>query len=265
MSSIEQYRDHLIMRGRTPATIKAYVGAVHQLERFAGKPIQAVTPADAARWVRQPHLRQGSRNAYHRWLAAWCAWSGQDLLSEVDRPRRPECAPKPVPPFRVELMLAACRDDQDTAMLLLMLLAGLRRMEVASFRGEQIDPHDRMILVRGKGGKDAWVPAPPALVRHARRMPPRRYWFPSPVSPGMPVAPFTIWKRTTDLSARAGVGHIPPHRLRHTYATELVRGGAPLTSVQRMMRHANLATTQHYIGVSAEDLHAAGAVLPWAA
>ena len=88
MRTVEGYRDHLVMRGRTPATVKAYVGAVYQLERFAGKPIAQVTAADAGRWVRQPHLRQASRNAYHRWLTAWCLWSGQDLLSQVDRPRR---------------------------------------------------------------------------------------------------------------------------------------------------------------------------------
>ena len=253
------------MRGRTPATVKAYVGAVRQLERFAGKPIGEVTAADAGRWVRQPHLRQASRNAYHRWLSAWCAWSGQDLLGEVDRPARAGVRPKPVPAWRVELMLNACRDDQETAMILLPLLAGLRRMEVAGFAGDQLDVHERSVLVRGKGGRDAWVPAPPALVRHARRMPARRYWFPSPVSPGRPVTPYTIWKRTTDLSMRAGAGHVPPHRLRHTYATELVRAGQPLTSVQQMMRHSQLATTAAYIGVSDEDLHAAAAALPWAA
>ena len=128
-------------------------------------------------------------------------------------------------------MLAACESDADTATT---PLPPARRVAVDGGRGIEREPAGCARAagpVRGKGGGDAWVPAPPALVRHARRMPPRRYWFPSPVSPGHPVTPYTIWRRTTDLSMRAGAGHVPPHRLRHTYATELVRAGQPLTSV----------------------------------
>lgn len=265
MGTVEGYRQHLIIAGRTPATVKAYVGCVEQLQRWAGKPIDQVTAAEAAAFVRQPHLRAGSRNAYHRWLSVWCEWSGQDLLAGVDRPHRPGPAPRPVPGALAVALLAGSENDSDTAVLLLALCAGLRRMEIARFRGDSLDLADGTMLVRGKGGRDVRVPAPPALLRHAERMPRRGYWFPSLVHPGRHVHPATVWRRVTVLSARAGYGHVPPHRLRHTYATELVRGGIPLTTVQQLMRHSQVATTAMYVGVRDEDLRAAAMVLPWAA
>jgi len=68
----------------TPATVKAYAGCVEQLQRWTGKPIDRVTVDDCAAFVRQPHLRQASRNSYHRWLSAYVRWSGRtDLLEGV--------------------------------------------------------------------------------------------------------------------------------------------------------------------------------------
>jgi integrase/recombinase XerD len=261
VTNLELYRESLA--DMSPGTVRAYVGAVQQLERHAGKPIDQITAVDARAWIRQPHLSQGSRNTYHRWLSAYARWAGRpDLLEGVRRTSRPLPSPKPVSPERVSLMLAACRDVEETALVLLPLLVGLRRAETAGFRGTQLDRWDGTVrVVQGKGGKDAVVQVPPALVRHASRMP-AGFWFPSE---GGHVSAWTIWRRTVDLSARAGAGHVPPHRLRHTYATELVKGGAPLTSVQRCMRHSQLATTAAYVGVSQEDLRAAVLSLPWAA
>lgn len=262
-TGVDAYRAHLERQGNTPATVKAYACCVEQLQRWSGKPIEMVTVDDCAAFVRQPHLRQASRNSYHRWLSAYVRWSGRtDLLAGVRVTRAPAPMPKPVEMSRLESMLDACETDEETAMLLLASTAGLRRTEIAEFAGHQLDRWDKMIRVTGKGGVDAEIPALPILLRHAGRMP-SSYWFPNP--DGGHVSPWTIWRRTTLISARAGVGHVPPHRLRHTYATELVRGGASLPAVQRMMRHSRLGTTQLYIGVTPEDLHKAGAVLQWAA
>lgn len=147
--------------------------------------------------------------------------------------------------------------------VLLGVLAGLRRAEIAGFTGAQVDRWDGTIHVRGKGDKDATIPAPAALVRHAINMPPG-LWFPSPVMPGRAVSPFTIGARVKAIAKRADAGSVTTHRLRHTYATELVRGGVPLTTVQRMMRHNQVSTTAVYVGVTDEDLHQAAAGLKWA-
>lgn len=264
MGEHEEYRAHLVRQGASVQTIRAYMEALDRLERWAGKPVHEVTPDEAAAWINRPHLSRSTRNAYHRRLSAWCAWSGSHMLEGVRRPRPAGPSPKPLDPARVDLMLAACRSEEDTALVLLGVLAGLRRMEMARFRGDHLDVWDSSIMVRGKGGADEWVPAPPALVRHARRMPPAGWWFPSPSRPGLPVSPYTIGARARVIAARADAGHVTTHRLRHTYATELVRGGVPLTTVQRMMRHKQLGTTAAYVGVAGQDLHGAAAMLPWA-
>lgn len=264
MGEHDEYRAHLVRQGLSVQTIRHYLQTLHRLESWAGKPVDRVTPDEAAAWINRPHLSRSTRNAYHRWLSAWCAWSGSDLMEGVRRVRPSGPSPKPLQVRRVDALLAGCRDDEEVALVLLGVLAGLRRAEIARFRGDCLDVWDATVLVDGKGGRREWVPAPPALVRHAARMPPG-FWFPSPSRPGRPVAPHTIGQRIRGIAGRADAGHVTTHRLRHTYATELVRGGVPLTTVQRMMRHRQLSSTAGYIGVADEDLHGAAGALPWAA
>lgn len=264
VSEHDEYRAFLVRRGLRPDTITAYIEAVQRLEEHAGKPIQQVTPDDAAAFINRPCLSRSSRNTYHRWLSAWCRWSGSDLLAEVRRPAPNRPRPKPLDAGRVDLLLAACQDDEDTAIILLGSLVGLRRAEIARVQGSHLDRWESSISVHGKGDRDDTVPVPAALLRHARRMP-EGYWFPSPMVPGAPVSPFTIGARVLAIAERAEVGHVTTHRLRHTYATELVRNGVPLTTVQRLMRHSQLTTTAVYIGVTGEEMAAAAQGLPWAA
>ena len=263
---MDEYRAYLTRQGLAPDTVAAYVNVVERLARWAGKPAEELTADDAAAWIHhRPGLSQATRNTYHRWLSAWCAYTGADLLDGVRRPPAPQHRPKPVAAGQVFAMLAACRNEREKAMVLLAFYAGLRRAEIAGFRGEQVDPWRRTLHVQGKGGKDAEVPVAPIQLRHARVMPARGYWVPSPRRPGEHVAPFTIWSSITRISQAAGCGHVPPHRLRHAFATEMVRGGEPLTTVRVAMRHSRIATTAAYVAVTDEDLATAVARLPGAA
>ena len=139
-----------------------------------------------------------------------------------------------------------------------------RRAEAACFRGDQLDASARRLRVCGKGGIDAEVPAVPALLHHAPLMPPRGFWFPSPVHPGRPIGPHTVWSRLTRISQAAGAGHVPPHRLRHAYATQMIAAGAPLTTVSRCMRHASFTSTAMYVGVTPDQEEAAACGIPLA-
>ena len=231
-----------------------------------------LTCVDTVAWLSQPHFSPHTRHAYWRHLRRfldWCAATGrdpEDALAGVSRPRTPKWRPKPVTDGQLAALLAACRSDRHIGMILLGAYGGLRREEIAAFRGEDLDPWSRTLHVRrGKGGKPAEIGAAEILVRHARRMPGEGWWFPSPVDQSRPIAPESVTAAVVALGERAGVGHVTPHRLRHWCGTTLAREGVPLNTIRDFLRHDNVNTTQWYVLVTAPELVAAAARLPGAA
>ena len=140
-------------------------------------------------------------------------------------------------------------------MILLAGDMGLRVSEIARIRAEDFD--GPILLMRGKGRQHRRADriVVPASVQ---RLPMTQagWWFPSPVKAGEPVCDLQVWKTMRLAMGAAGVD-ATPHQLRHRFATHLVRSGVPLSTVSKMMRHRNIATTQRYVLVDDSDMFAA--------
>lgn len=152
---------------------------------------------------------------------------------------------------------------RDVAILETIYSCGLRISELCGLRAEDIHASEQMVRVRGKGRKERLVPiGAPALKAI------EAYWALLPRPPGGPMPVFLAHaKRSGPLSARAvqlrlkryleiaGLDpQLTPHKLRHSYATHLLDAGADLRSVQELLGHAHLATTQVYTHVTTERL-----------
>ena len=145
---------------------------------------------------------------------------------------------------------------------------GLRRNEIALLRLHQVDLEDRRISLVGKGDKARIVPIAPPLVpilddylTTLRPAHPKSAFFfvnPSAQSGGTNAGRFGPWSVSVlvrDGGAGAGVsGRHFPHRWRHSYATSLLRRGVDIHVVQRLLGHANIATTTRYLHLSDADL-----------
>lgn len=156
---------------------------------------------------------------------------------------------------------------RDRALIVLLYGAGLRVTEVSKLMMGDIDRLGGLLRVTGKGGKERVIPVgEPVLqvVEHYLRDGRKRFLAGHStdlVFPGRnPVRPLTrqaIFKIVRKLAAAAGVQRdISPHKLRHSFATHLVRGGADLRSVQLMLGHADLRTTEIYTHVDDQHLRA---------
>ena len=149
---------------------------------------------------------------------------------------------------------------RDTALFTLLYGAGLRISEALSLDVGSVPDGAETLLVHGKGGKQRLVPLLPA-VRQAlaawMRLHPRR----------QPDAPLFLGAKGGRLDARVArrvieafraladlPAHATPHALRHSFATHLLAGGADLRSIQELLGHASLSTTQRYTGVDAAGL-----------
>jgi len=152
---------------------------------------------------------------------------------------------------------------RDAALLETIYSCGLRISEVCSLRAQDIHWDHQVIRVRGKGKKERLVPiGTPALASI------QRYWKELPGFAGgsspvfladhrheQPVSPRYVQRRFKTYLNRAGLDpSLTPHKLRHSYATHLLDAGADLRSVQELLGHAHLVTTQVYTHVSTEGL-----------
>lgn len=168
------------------------------------------------------------------------------------------------------LQPAAAQDleDRDLAMLHLFYGCGLRVSELAGLKLHQLDLEAGVLRCSGKGDKQRLVPvnrAALAAVRQylagsrARRLPSAGAATPwlFPGRKGRPLSRQLIWRRVRARGRAAGLPQgLYPHRLRHSFATHLLEGGADLRSLQMLLGHADIQTTQIYTHVVAGRLQA---------
>jgi len=155
----------------------------------------------------------------------------------------------------------ACR--RDLAVLETLYSCGLRISEVCGLVAQDLDWNERLVRVRGKGKKERLVPIGETALYAIKE-----YWtllpqtpagespvFLSGVNKRTPVSPRYLQLRLKKYLALAGLDpHLTPHKLRHSYATHLLDGGADLRSVQELLGHAHLVTTQVYTHLTTERL-----------
>lgn len=154
-------------------------------------------------------------------------------------------------------MWAACPDLRSRLCVSLMLHEGLRRGEVARLQWGDLYPADRVMVVRGKGGHERVVPvsaATWALLDGAPRRAAHVVW--SLRRPYLGVMPETVTDIVRDVMRTAGV-QATPHALRHTAATDALRAGVDLRTVQKFLGHATVVTTERYLPWLVDDLRPA--------
>jgi integrase/recombinase XerD len=216
-----------------------------------------VQAMDIVRWT-AGHSDWGPSTAatYHSYLSSWHKWltitdrREDNPMRKLSSPRRPDRAPRPVADDAlVRLLTLPGMHHRTRVMITLAALAGLRVGEVAKVKGEDVDIEGRRIYVVGKGGKRAWLPLHPLLVEAAATMPQRGHWFPANSRRS---GEHVLGKSVSDIIGqamrRAGIPGTP-HALRHWYASTLLDDGADLRTVQELLRHSSIQTTQVYTKV----------------
>jgi integrase/recombinase XerC len=154
-----------------------------------------------------------------------------------------------------------CR--RDVAILETIYSCGLRISELCGLLAADIDWHERLVRVRGKGKKERLIPIGETALESIRK-----HWESLPQQPGgaspvflcgpdklKPISRRTLQLRLKKYLAIAGLDpELTPHKLRHSYATHLLDAGADLRSVQELLGHAHLVTTQVYTHLTTERL-----------
>jgi site-specific recombinase XerD len=281
--------EHLAMhlreeRGLAAATVAAYVRDARQLAGFCAA-FGIDDPDEVEPLVLRRHLAALSGEGYARTSLARKAVSLRVFFGLLARrglverdpsmalavPNKGASLPKALRRDQVERLLgvhdlATPQGLRDVALIELLYASGARVAEAVGLEVGALDLSNRLVHLRGKGDKERIVPlGEPARDALTRWLRDGRQELALPASPrdavflsarGNPLsarAAYTIVERAGRL---AGVGHVTPHTLRHSYATHLLEGGADLRSVQELLGHAALSTTQIYTHLTLQHLKA---------
>jgi integrase/recombinase XerD len=270
---VERFLLNLAAR-RSPRTVDAYRRDVRELAAFRGGPVGDATVAELERWLAQMRAdglapstiarRVAAVRTYFRHLVL-IGQQEENPAAALVLPRRPRKLPRALSPAETERLIEAAtgstpRTLRDRALVELLYGAGLRVSEAVGLEKGAVDLDERIVRAFGKGGKERLVPlgrpAAEAVRRYLALGRPhldRRYrpelFLNARGGPLTRAGAFLILRR---LAERAGLEpeRVHPHLLRHSFATHLLEGGADLRSVQEMLGHADLGTTELYTHVS---------------
>jgi integrase/recombinase XerD len=264
----------LLAARRSPRTVDAYRRDLASLAASRAGNVGDATIDDLERWLAAMRAdglapstlarRVSAVRTYFRHLVLIGAKS-ENPAAAIRLPRRGRRLPRALSPSETERLIDAAtgttpRALRDRALVELLYGAGLRVSEAVGLEKSAVDLDDRIVRVVGKGGKERLVPLGRPAAEAARRYLAlgrphldRRYrpeLFLNARGGALTRAgAFFILRR---LAGKAGLEpeRVHPHLLRHSFATHLLEGGADLRSVQEMLGHADLGTTERYTHIS---------------
>lgn len=282
---LDGYLDHLrVERGLAARSVEAYASDLVRFRVYThqlGKTLTTVDSGDVAGWLVALSKEGISARAQARKLSALRGFY-KFLLAErhvsvdptalISGPKLPRKLPHVLSFAEVEKLLGAPdrstpRGARDYAMIQLLYASGLRVSELVGLKLSDIDLDQSFVSVVGKGERRRLVPfgevAREALLIYLRDV--RPLWAEKTRSSvlfitrrGTGMTRQGFWKLLGRYARAAGIDKpISPHKLRHSFATHLLERGADLRSVQTMLGHADIATTQVYTHVTAEHLKTA--------
>lgn len=231
--------------------------------------------ARATRARRLSAIKQLYRFAYEE------GWRTENPAIQISGPGKDKRLPKTLSHDEVDRLLAAARSTgrgvldrlRNTCLMELLYATGMRVTELVSLPVSSARGDPRMLLVLGKGGKERLVPLSPDarqalsvwLVERDRvedlgrqqGKPVSKYLFPSRGTAGH-LTRHRFYGLIKEIAVAGGVlpSKVTPHTLRHAFATHLLEGGADLRSIQTMLGHADVATTEIYTHVLQSRLNA---------
>lgn len=277
---VEDYLQELAReRRKSAATLRAYGSDLRAFAawlRAAARAPTDVTRFDLRRYVVELEQQGLVATSVQRKLASlrglfrWLQRTGRitkDPGKLLKGPRAPRRVPRFLTVPEVDLLLRQPFDEtpqghRDRAILEVLYSTGCRVSECAGMALRALDLVEGIVRVLGKGQKErlallggpacaaiaAWLPARAELLRAARRTDPGALWL---NRYGRPLSARWVFQTVVDRARAAGLqAPLTPHGLRHSFATHLLDRGADLRTVQELLGHARLVTTEIYTHVS---------------
>jgi site-specific recombinase XerD len=265
---IDRYRRFLKRRNCSANTLKNYLNILSHFNAWLQIPLEQATTKETDEYM--DHLLRDRKkpktiNCHFSCIHAFYDYLIEDERMTLANPvkknyrlRLPRPLPKHLRDEQVTSLFSEISDTRDRAMFMLMLRCGLRVEEVARLSADAIEYRSRQLYVlNGKGSKDRVVYLSEDALRALESYVKKRSWskekkiFLVQKGPlrGKPLSVRGIQKRIEYYAHRAGI-QVSCHHLRHTMATQLLNADAALVTIQDLLGHSRITTTQCYCRVS---------------
>jgi len=265
-TELTRYRRSLKRKNYSAHTVKNYLSIMDQFIRWLKVPIREVTRREIGSYV--DHLLRGRKTpktitCHLHTIRLFFDYLITEERMDVANPitkvslRLPKPLPRHLLDIQVTRLFAVITDERDRAIFMLMLRCGLRVEEVATLTVDAVDYHRRQLLVsRGKGGKDrvVYISEDARLALKAyltKRSSKTQALFLVQKGPltGTPISVRGIQKRIEHYAKKSGLT-VSCHQLRHTMATQLLNADDDHVTIQDLLAHSQVTTTQRYCRVS---------------
>ena len=254
-------------RNLSPHTIRSYLSNLKQFIVWVDAPIEEVTYLKIGAYIDlllSRRLAPKTINCHLVTIRRFYDFLIMEGYIAIDNPVRKGCLlrlPKPLPRHLkdedVKKLLSVITGKRDQAIFMLMLRSGLRVAEVVGITLDAIDWYRRRIYVIGKGNKHRVVFISPdtymAISQYLKSRPNRRakrlFLVERGKYRGKPISVRGVQKRMEAYAKKAGL-KVSCHNLRHTMATDLLNADADLVTIQGLLGHSRIKTTERYLKVS---------------
>lgn len=266
-----------VEKGLALNTLESYARDLGRLDKWAGKagkPVQELTRQDLRHWIAQLS-REGLAPASvaravsaARGLFRFLMLDGhikRHPTEDLDTPQRFAYLPQFLTEDEVDQLFAAPdvsteEGIRDRALLEVMYGAGLRVSELVLLKQTDVDILTGLVVCHGKGSKERRVPIGKSAIHWLQQYSAVKAGYGKATSAymfanrGKPLTRQFAWAMIKRYAAKAGVKSISPHTLRHSFATHLLQNGADSRSVQALLGHSDISTTQIYTHITDRHL-----------
>jgi integrase/recombinase XerD len=278
---IKEYLTYIqVEKGLARRTLESYGSDLKRLERWANKTggeVAGLTRPDLRKWIAQLSREGLAPSSVGRAVSAARGFF-QFLMrdghikhqptEDLDTPQKFSYLPKFLTEDEIDLLFSTPdvttkEGIRDRAMLELMYAAGLRVSELVWLKNGDVDVHTGVVVCHGKGSKERRVPIGKSAIHWLQRYGSIKAGFGEPAYPnlfldrGKPITRQFAWATIKKHAAKIGLKNVSPHTLRHSFATHLLQHGADSRSVQALLGHSDISTTQIYTHITDRHLRAA--------
>src|SRR5438876_10196341 len=269
-----------VERGLARNTLENYAADLTRLNKWAtntGKPIQDLTGQDLRKWIAQLSREGLAPSSVARAVSAarglfrFLMLDGhlkRHPTEDLDTPQKFAYLPKFLTEEEINRLFSApdistAEGIRDRTVLELMYAAGLRVSELVSVRQADVDINSGLVKCHGKGSKERRVPIGKSAIHWLQQYAAVKAQYGQSPFPhlflkrGKPLTRQLAWTTIKTYAAKIGLENVSPHTLRHSFATHLLQHGADSRSVQALLGHSDISTTQIYTHITDRHLRAA--------
>ena len=277
---VKAFETYLVTeRGLAPATVEAYkrdVTSLANVLRRRGATLDSFTAEDVREWLVSQSLNGAKVSSITRRIMSVRSFlqyqegNGRQvgtILAGIDTPKAEQPLPKALGRHETDDLLAAPMCPRDAAMLETLYATGMRVSELCDLTLANTNLEHGYVRVFGKGDKERLVPLGDEAIGAIKRYLPQR---PASTQPylflsvnGNRMCRGDVGVIVNKAQAKSGLKKgVSPHTLRHCFASHMLSGGADLRTIQEMMGHASVETTQTYLAIDIERLRKMHALHP---